>query len=79
MVPPDGDLPSTSSQMVQIPKENDVAFASLLTSLGPPRSIPFVFKFKKKIEDIPEIILPPSLPCHATISLSERRLVGPFK
>lgn len=74
----DGELPPASSQMAQRPEENVVAFASLLTSLGRPRSRPSISKFVKKLEDIPKIILPPSLPRCAVLSLSKRGLVGQF-
>lgn len=47
--------------------------------MGPTKNRPSVTKFVKKLEDIPEISLPPALPRRAALSLAERGLVGQFK
>jgi len=59
-------------------EENAEAFTSLITKNGDPRNRPLVNKSIKKLESIPEISLPPTLPRRATISLAERGLVGQF-
>jgi len=59
-------------------EENVEAFASLIAENGAPRNRPSVNKFVKKLESIPEISLPPSLPRRAAISLAKRGVVGQF-
>lgn len=71
----EGD-PHSSTQ--QGTKENAKAFTSLITKNRAPRNRPSNNKFVKKLKDIPEISLPPTLPRRAAISLAERRLVGQF-
>jgi len=53
-------------------------FASLISENATSRIKPSASKFVKKLADIPEIPLPPSLPRKAAISLAERGLVGQF-
>lgn len=74
--PEDGDTPP--KKLISEQDENADAFASLIYAIGPSRNKPLISKFVKKLEDIPEISLPPSLPCQAALSLSERGLVGQF-
>jgi len=57
-------------------EENEEAFTSVIIANGAPRNRPTINKFVKKVEDIPKISLPPSLPRRATLSLAERGLVG---
>ena len=54
------------------------SFTSLISSLGPQRTRPATTKFVKKLESIPEISLPPSVPRKATISITEKGLDGQF-
>jgi len=53
------------------------AFSNLLKSL-PKKKTPEVSKFMKRLDDIPEISLPPEKPIQVALSLSERALVGQF-
>jgi len=53
-------------------------FTSLISENATIRNKTIASKFVKKLADIPEISLPPSLPRKATISLVERGLVGQF-
>lgn len=73
-VPPPESLPPAQHS----PEESATDFASLISSLGPPRFRSSASKFIKKLEGIPENILLPSLPHRAVISLPERGLVGQF-
>lgn len=56
--------------------ENEAAFASLITENGAPKIEPSINKFVKKLADIYEISLPPTLPRKVAISLAERGLMG---
>jgi len=56
----------------------EAPFASLIADQGVPKAKPVASKFVKKLDEIPEIALPPTLPRKATISLAERGLVGQF-
>jgi len=62
----------------QGPKEKVATFASLISANGAPKIKPTTTKFVKKLEEIPKISLPPSLPKKVAISLFERGLVGQF-
>lgn len=53
-------------------------FASLILENASTRIRPSVTKFVKKLDEIPEVSLPPSLPRKAAIALAERGLVGQF-
>ena len=53
-------------------------FASLLSEPSDARPRPSLTKFIKKLDEIPEVSLPPSLPRKSAIALSERGLVGQF-
>lgn len=55
-----------------------LAFTNLVSSLGPPRNRPVVYKFIKKLEDVLDIVLPPSLPRKATRLLSKEGLIDQF-
>eukprot|EP00253_Pinus_taeda_P031855 PITA_31855 len=59
-------------------EENEEAFTSLIATIRAPRNMQTINKFLEKLEDIPEISLPLSLPCRAALSLAERGLVGQF-
>ena len=70
----EGTIPSPQAQ----PDVVAVAFTSLIGSMGPKRTISAISKFVKKLDFIPEISLPPTLPCKVAISLAEKGLVGQF-
>ncbi len=53
-------------------------FASLISAMGPTKNRPSDTKFVKRLEDILEISLPPTLPCKVALSLAEHGLVGQF-
>lgn len=53
-------------------------FASLIPKNASTRIRPSATKFVKKLDDIPEVSLPPTLPRKATIVLAERGLVVQF-
>lgn len=52
------------------------AFASLIFAMGLAKNRPPITKFVKRMEDIPEISLPPALPRKAPLSLAEHGLVA---
>jgi len=52
------------------------ALASLIFAISPTKNKPSVTKFVKRLEDIPEISLPPAPPRRAALSLAEGGLVG---
>lgn len=54
------------------------SFTSLISAMGLAKNRPSVTKFVKRLEDILEISLPPTLPRKAALSLAERGLVGQF-
>ena len=53
-------------------------FSSLIPKNATSKIRPSASKFIKKLDEIPEVSLPPSLPRKAAISLAERGLVGQF-
>jgi len=60
-------------------QENDgttKTFASLISIIDPTKNNPLVTKLVKRLEDIPEISLPPTLRHRAALSLAKRGLVG---
>lgn len=58
--------------------EQITIFSSLISENGATRIKPTTTKFVKKLTNILEISLPPSIPWKAAISLVERGLVGQF-
>lgn len=60
-----------------LPPSDAAAFLKLLESL-PKKKISETAKFVKRVEDIPEISLPPEGPIKVALSLAERALVGQF-
>ena len=60
-----------------LPPSDAAAFLKLLESL-PKKKISKTAKFVKRVEDIPEISLPPDGPIKVALSLAERALVGQF-
>jgi len=54
------------------------SFASLIPENASEKIRPSVSKFVKKLNEIPEVSLPPALPRRAAVALSERGLVGQF-
>jgi hypothetical protein len=54
------------------------AFASLIPENITERIRPSASKFIKKLDEIPEVSLPPALPRRAAVALAERGLVGQF-
>ena len=54
-----------------VPPSNEaiLAFASRTSSIGTPCEQEDVSKFIKNLDDIPEIVLPPALPCRDSPSL----------
>jgi len=60
------------------PEKYEELFASLIPDNASSRSRPSVSKFVKKLDQIPEVSLPPSLPRKSVITLAERGLVGQF-
>lgn len=64
----DGD-PHTCTQNEH--EETANAFASLISAIGPPKTRPSISKFVKKLDNIPEISLPLSLPRCAALSLAD--------
>lgn len=71
----EGEPPSSTHQGIE---ETEEAFTSLIAMNGAPRNRPSFNKIVKKLEDIPKISLPPTLPRRASISLAEHRLLGQF-
>jgi len=59
-------------------ENNEEIFASLYSEATDTRTRPSVSKFIKKLDEIPEVNLPPSLPRKSAITLAERGLVGQF-
>lgn len=77
--PHDGDLiVATLCETSTHLGEDAEAFSSFFSSLGPSRPRPSISKFMKKIYEILEINLRPSIPPRASLSLFERGLVGRF-
>jgi hypothetical protein len=69
------DPPHGSSHAT--PPDAEVVFSSLLASL--PKKKKFeATKFIKKLDDVPEVNLPPEGPIQVTLSLADRALVGQF-
>ena len=71
----DGEPPSDQQ------RENEgttKAFASLISAMGLAKYRPSITKFVKRLEDIPEISLPPTLPRRAALALAKGGLVGQF-
>ena len=64
--------PSLSS-----PPDASAAFFSLIASL-PKKKKSDASKFVKKLDDVPEVILPPEGPIQVALSLADRALVGQF-
>ena len=54
------------------------AFSNLVNSLPAQRPHPTVSKFVKKLDSLQEVLLPPSLPRLAALSLAKRGLIGQF-
>lgn len=71
------DLGSPQAPPPPPPPSADEAFRSLLASLPKKKKIE-VAKFVKKLDDIPEISLPPEGPIQVALSLADRALVGQF-
>jgi hypothetical protein len=59
------------------PPDAEAAFSSLLASL-PKKKKPEASKFVKKLDDVPEVNLPPEGPIQVALSLADRALVGQF-
>lgn len=62
----------------QDPEDFEKQFASLISENAAGKIRPYASKFIKKLDEIPEVSLPPSLLRKAAISLAERSLVGQF-
>jgi hypothetical protein len=60
-----------------LPLPNDVSFSSLIKSL-PKKKKAECSKFVKRVEEMPEVSLPPDIPIQVALSMSERVLVGQF-
>jgi len=54
------------------------AFSALVKSLQPQRTRPVLSKFVKKLDGLQEVVLPPSIPRMAALSLAEWGLIGQF-
>jgi len=67
---PEMDPPS------QDPEDLEKSFASLIPKNAARKIRPTASKFIKKLDEIPEVSLPPSLPRRAVVALAERGLVG---
>jgi len=61
-----------------VSENHEEIFASIFSESSDARPRPSVTKFIKKLDEIPEVNLPPSLPRKSAISLAERGLVGQF-
>ena len=59
------------------PPDASAAFSSLIASL-PKRKKTDFSKFVKKLDDVPEVTLPPEGPIQVALSLADRALVGRF-
>ena len=57
-------------------KTIEEAFRRLVNSSGKKSVVPVIPKFIKKLEDIPEIVLPEERPMQITLALAQRGLVG---
>ena len=57
---------------------DEEAFKRLVTAAGKKTSTPPIPKFIKKLEAIPEIVLPEEKPIKIALALAERGLVGQF-
>lgn len=53
-------------------------FSALVKSLQPQRTRSTLSKFVKKLDGLQEVVLPPSIPRMAALSLAERGLIGQF-
>ena len=73
MAAPGGGNPPPS-----IPLSDEEAFKRLVTAAGKKTSAPPIPKFIKKLEAIPEIILPEEKPIKIALALADRGLVGQF-
>jgi len=60
------------------PENHAELFASLIPDNASAKTRPSVSKFIKKLDEIPEVSLPPSLPRKSAITLAKRGLVGQF-
>lgn len=81
MAPLDGAHPPPSALSDELEESASVstsASTSLISSLGPPLSRHVISKFVKKLNDIPKIVLPPTLPCRAALSLYKSGLGWKF-
>jgi len=58
--------------------DHEATFTTLMAENEAPKARPSISKFVKKLVDILEISLPPTLPRKAAISLAKRGLVGQF-
>lgn len=54
------------------------AFSALVKSLPLQHPRPSLSKFVKKLDGLQEVVLPPSLPRMAALSIAERGLIGKF-
>ena len=58
------------------PSDNEAAFKRLLLTQGKKKEGGIVPKFVKKLDEVPEIDLPPTQPMSVVVSLADRALVG---
>jgi len=63
---------------IQEPEDLEKLFASLTKDNHSEKIRPAASKFIKKLDEIPEVPLPPALPRRAAVALAERGLVGQF-
>jgi hypothetical protein len=71
MAAPEGGEPS-------VPPPHTNAFRKLLTRQGKKSTVVAPPSFVKRLETVPEIVLPPDQPMRVAVSLAERGLVGQF-
>ena len=64
-----------AASMEPPPSSDAVAFSNLVASLPKKKAIEAT-KFVKRLDDIPEISLPPEGPIQVALSMAERAMVG---
>ena len=71
-------VPGGGTEVPPLLIPNADAFRRLINSNGKRKADPIIPKFIRKLEEIPEIVLPEARPMKTALALAQRGLVGQF-